>query len=195
MDERKLVLPLDLQFFAEGDEVVNPQQNEQPTQQQVQENVQQINDGKKFTQEDLNRINIKGKNDELKRILKATGFETEEALINHLAKVKDYDDKASKVAEYEAKAVKETYLTEIRKNNVADEYIETIYVAVAPQENEKVEEYNKRVATYMETHKALLKVDTSNKFFNTNIGYQGNQYAGNQSLSIANAIKQKQGIK
>ena len=46
----------------------------------------------------------------------------------------------------------------------------------------------------METHKALLKVDTSNKFFNTNIGYQGNQYA-NQSLSIANAIKQKQGIK
>lgn len=192
MDAKKLVLPLDLQFFAEGDEVDNPTQNtEQPTQPQQP----QVNDGKKFTQEDLNRINIKGKNDELKRILKATGFETEEALINHLAKVKDYDDKASKVAEYEAKAVKETYLAEIRKNNVADEYIETIYVAVAPQENEKVEEYNKRVATYMETHKALLKVDTSNKFFNTNIGYQGNQYAGNQSLSIANAIKQKQGIK
>lgn len=191
MDERKLVLPLDLQFFAEGDEVENPTQTNEPTQPQQT----QTNDGKKFTQEDLNRINIKGKNDELKRILKATGFETEEALINHLAKVKDYDDKASKVAEYEARAVKETYLAEIRKNNVADEYIETIYVAVAPQENEKVEEYNKRVATYMETHKALLKVDTSNKFFNTNIGYQGNQYAGNQSLSIANAIKQKQGIK
>lgn len=191
MDAKKLVLPLDLQFFAEGDEVENPTQTNEPTQPQLS----QGNDGKKFTQEDLNRINIKGKNDELKRILKATGFETEEALINHLAKVKDYDDKASKVAEYEAKAVKETYLTEIRKNNVADEYIETIYVAVAPQENEKVEEYNKRVATYMETHKALLKVDTSNKFFNTNIGYQGNQYAGNQSLSIANAIKQKQGIK
>ena len=191
MDAKKLVLPLDLQFFAEGDEVDNPTQITEPTQPQQP----QVNDGKKFTQEDLNRINIKGKNDELKRILKATGFETEEALINHLAKVKDYDDKASKVAEYEAKAVKETYLTEIRKNNVADEYIETIYVAVAPQENEKVEEYNKRVATYMETHKALLKVDTSNKFFNTNIGYQGNQYAGNQSLSIANAIKQKQGIK
>ena len=191
MDERKLVLPLDLQFFAEGDEVDNPTQTNEPNQPQQP----QVNDGKKFTQEDLNRINIKGKNDELKRILKATGFETEEALINHLAKVKDYDDKASKVAEYEAKAVKETYLAEIRKNNVADEYIETIYVAVAPQENEKVEEYNKRVATYMETHKALLKVDTSNKFFNTNIGYQGNQYAGNQSLSIANAIKLKQGIK
>jgi DNA-directed RNA polymerase beta subunit len=191
MDERKLVLPLDLQFFAEGDEVDNPTQTTEPTQPQQP----QVDNGKKFTQEDLNRINIKGKNDELKRILKATGFETEEALINHLAKVKDYDDKASKVAEYEAKAVKENYLTEIRKNNVADEYIETIYVAVAPQENEKVEEYNKRVATYMETHKALLKVDTSNKFFNTNIGYQGNQYAGNQSLSIANAIKQKQGIK
>lgn len=191
MDERKLLLPLDLQFFAEGDEVDNPPQTNEPNQPQQP----QVNDGKKFTQEDLNRINIKGKTDELKRILKATGFETEEALINHLAKVKDYDDKASKVAEYEARAVKETYLAEIRKNNVADEYIETIYVAVAPQENEKVEEYNKRVATYMETHKALLKVDTSNKFFNTNIGYQGNQYTGNQSLSIADAIKQQQGIK
>lgn len=189
MEERKMVLPLDLQFFADGDPEPIPAQPTEPTEPTPKD------DGKKFTQEDLNRINIKGKNDELKRILKATGFETEEALINHLAKVKDYDDKASKVAEYEAKAVKETYLAEIRKNNVADEYIETIYVAVAPQENEKVEEYNKRVATYMETHKALLKVDTSNKFFNTNIGYQGNQYAGNQSLSIANAIKQKQGIK
>ena len=192
MEEKKLVLPLNLQFFTNGNEAEIPPQN---TEQIFEPQQPQVDNGKKFTQEDLNRINIKGKNDELKRILKATGFETEEALINHLAKVKDYDDKASKVAEYEAKAVKETYLTEIRKNNVADEYIETIYVAVAPQENEKVEDYNKRVATYMETHKALLKVDTSNKFFNTNIGYQGNQYAGNQSLSIANAIKQKQGIK
>lgn len=191
MDAKKLVLPLDLQFFAEGDEVDNPTQTNEPTQPQQP----QVNDGKRFTQEDLNRINIKGKADELKRILKVTGFETEEALINHLTKVKDYDEKVAKITEYEAKAVKETYLAEIRKNNVADEYIETIYVAVAPQENEKVEEYNKRVATYMETHKALLKVDTSNKFFNTNIGYQGNQYAGNQSLSIANAIKLKQGIK
>ena len=195
MDAKKLVLPLDLQFFADGNEVVNPQQIEQPTQPQVQETAQQINDGKKFTQEDLNRINIKGKNDELKRILKATGFETEEALLNHLTKVKDYDEKVAKVTEYETKALKETYLSEIRKNNVADEYIETIYVAVAPQENEKVEDYNKRVATYMETHKALLKVDNSNKFFNTNYNYQGQQYQGNSNLSIAGAIKQKQGIR
>ena len=65
MDAKKLVLSLDLQFFAEDNEVGNPQQNEQPNQQQqVQETAQQINDGKKFTQEDLNRINIKGKNDE-----------------------------------------------------------------------------------------------------------------------------------
>lgn len=190
MDAKKLVLPLDLQFFAEGDEVENPQQTNEPTQPQQP----QVNDGKKFTQEDLNRINIKGKNDELKRILKATGFETEEALINHLSKVKDYDEKVAKVTEYEAKALKETYLAEIRKNNVADEYIETIYLANQPQENEKVEEYNKRIATYMESHKALLKVD-NNKFFNTNFGYQGNQYQGNQPLTIANAIKQKQGIK
>ena len=47
----------------------------------------------------------------------------------------------------------------------------------------------------METHKALLKVDNSNKFFNTNYNYQGQQYNGNQNLSIAGAIKQKQGIR
>lgn len=190
MDAKFKGLPLDLQFFAEGDPVENPPQPTEPTEVPPQPK----EDGKKFTQEDLNRINIKGKNDELKRILKATGFETEEALINHLAKVKDYDEKSSKVAEYEAKAVKETYLSEIRKNNVADEYIENVYLAVAPQENEKVEDYNKRVATYMETHKALLKVDNSNKFFNTNYRYQGQQ-TQNAPLSIADAIKQKQGLK
>lgn len=196
MDVKKLVLPLDLQFFAEGNEVDNPQQINEPNPQNNTALKTEPQDGKKFTQEDLNRINIKGKNDELKRILKATGFETEEALINHLAKVKDYDEKVAKVNEYEAKAVKETYLAEIRKNNVADEYVETIYLAVAPQEKEKVEDYNKRVATYMDSHKALLKVDTSNKFFNTNLGYQGKQYQGNNSsLSIADAIKQQQGIK
>ena len=30
MDAKKLVLPLDLQFFAEGDEVDNPTQNTEP---------------------------------------------------------------------------------------------------------------------------------------------------------------------
>ena len=98
MDAKFKLLPLDLQFFAEGDPVDNPPQpkDQNPT-----------DDGKRFTQEDLNRINIKGKNDELKRILKATGFETEEALIAHLTKVKDYDEKSKKVAEYEAKAIKD----------------------------------------------------------------------------------------
>lgn len=184
MDAKFKRLPLDLQFFAEGDPVENPPQpngNEVPP----------ANDGKKFTQEDLNRINIKGKQDELKRILKATGFETEEALINHLTKVKDYDEKVAKVNEYEAKALKDTYLTEIRKNNVADEYIDTVYVQVAPQENEKVEDYNKRVATYMETHKALLKVEQGSKFFNTNYDYRGQQHQGNETLSLGDAIKNK----
>ena len=49
---------------------------------------QQVNDGKKFTQEDLNRINIKGKNDELKRILKQQDLKLKKHLFNHLAKVK-----------------------------------------------------------------------------------------------------------
>lgn len=188
MDEKKLVLPLDLQFFAEGDPVDNPPQ---PNDVELTPN----DNGKKFTQEDLNRINIKGKNDELKRILKATGFESEQALIDHLTKVKDYDEKNAKVQEYEAKAIKETYLSEIRKNNVADEYIETVYVALTPTENEKVEDYNKRVATYMETHKALMKIDTSTKYFNTNYNYQGNQYQSNQNMSIGNAIKEQFNLK
>ena len=186
MDAKFKALPLDLQFFAEGDPVENPPQQKEsnPT-----------DDGKRFTQEDLNRINIKGKNDELKRILKATGFETEEALIAHLTKVKDYDEKSKKVAEYEAKAIKDTYLAEIRKNNVADEYIDTVYVAVAPSENEKVEDYNKRVATYMESHKALMKVSQSDKYFDSNFGYRGTQYQGNEPLSLNGAIKEKMGKK
>ena len=184
MDAKIKVLPLDLQFFAEGDPVDNPPQTNE-------NDVPPTNDGKKFTQEDLNRINIKGKNDELKRILKATGFETEEALINHLAKVKDYDEKVAKVTEYEAKALKDTYLAEIKKNNVAEEYVETVYVAVAPTENEKVEDYNKRVATYMETHKALMKVEQGNKFFDTNFGYRGQHHQGTETLSLGDAIKNK----
>lgn len=186
MDAKFKLLPLDLQFFAEGDPVDNPPQpkDQNPT-----------DDGKKFTQEDLNRINIKGKNDELKRILKATGFETEEALIAHLTKVKDYDEKSKKVAEYEAKAIKDTYLAEIRKNNVSDEYVDTVYVAVAPTENEKVEDYNKRVATYMESHKALLKVSQSDKYFDSNYGYRGIQHQGNEPLSLNGAIKEKMGRK
>ena len=186
MDAKFKLLPLDLQFFAEGDPVDNPPQpkDQNPT-----------DDGKRFTQEDLNRINIKGKNDELKRILKATGFETEEALIAHLTKVKDYDEKSKKVAEYEAKAIKDTYLAEIRKNNVADEYVDTVYVAVTPTENEKVEDYNKRVATYMEYHKALLKVSQSDKYFDSNYGYRGIQHQGNEPLSLNGAIKEKMGRK
>ena len=186
MDAKFKVLPLDLQFFAEGDPVDNPPQpkDQNPT-----------DDGKRFTQEDLNRINIKGKNDELKRILKATGFETEEALIAHLTKVKDYDEKSKKVAEYEAKAIKDTYLAEIRKNNVADEYVDTVYVAVTPTENEKVEDYNKRVATYMESHKALLKVSQSDKYFDSNYGYRGVQHQSNEPLSLNGAIKEKMGRK
>ena len=186
MDAKFKVLPLDLQFFAEGDPVDNPPQPKEPN---------PVDDGKKFTQEDLNRINIKGKNDELKRILKATGFETEEALIAHLTKVKDYDEKSKKVAEYEAKAIKDTYLAEIRKNNVADEYIDTVYVAVSPTENEKVEEYNKRVATYMESHKALMKVSQSDKYFDSNYGYRGVEHQGNEPLSLNGAIKEKMGRK
>ena len=186
MDAKFKVLPLDLQFFAEGDPVDNPPQpkDQNPT-----------DDGKRFTQEDLNRINIKGKNDELKRILKATGFETEEALIAHLTKVKDYDEKSKKVAEYEAKAIKDTYLAEIRKNNVADEYVDTVYVAVTPTENEKVEDYNKRVATYMESHKALMKVSQSDKYFDSNYGYRGIQHQDNEPLSLNGAIKEKMGRK
>ena len=186
MDAKFKVLPLDLQFFAEGDPVDNPPQpkDQNPT-----------DDEKRFTQEDLNRINIKGKNDELKRILKATDFETEEALIAHLTKVKDYDEKSKKVAEYAAKAIKDTYLAEIRKNNVADEYIDTVYVAVAPNENEKVEDYNKRVATYMESHKALLKVSQSDKYFDSNYGYRGVQHQDNEPLSLNGAIKEKMGRK
>ena len=186
MDAKFKLLPLDLQFFAEGDPVDNPPQpkDQNPT-----------DDGKRFTQEDLNRINIKGKNDELKRILKATGFETEEALIAHLTKVKDYDEKSKKVAEYEAKAIKDTYLAEIRKNNVADEYIDTVYVAVAPTENEKVEDYNKRVATYMESHKALMKVSQSDKYFDSNYGYRGIQHQDSEPLSLNGAIKEKMGRK
>lgn len=186
MDAKFKVLPLDLQFFAEGDPVDNPPQPKEPN---------PTDDGKKFTQEDLNRINIKGKNDELKRILKATGFETEEALIAHLTKVKDYDEKSKKVAEYEAKAIKDTYLAEIRKNNVADEYVDTVYVAVTPTENEKVEDYNKRVATYMESHKALMKVSQSDKYFDSNYGYRGIQHQGNEPLSLNGAIKEKMGRK
>ena len=186
MDAKFKVLPLDLQFFAEGDPVDNPPQPKEPN---------PTDDGKRFTQEDLNRINIKGKNDELKRILKATGFETEEALIAHLTKVKDYDEKSKKVAEYEAKAIKDTYLAEIRKNNVADEYIDTVYVAVAPTENEKVEDYNKRVATYMESHKALMKVSQSDKYFDSNYGYRGIQHQDNEPLSLNGAIKEKMGRK
>lgn len=186
MDAKFKVLLLDLQFFAEGDPVDNPPQPKEPN---------PIDDGKKFTQEDLNRINIKGKNDELKRILKATGFETEEALIAHLTKVKDYDEKSKKVAEYEAKAIKDTYLAEIRKNNVADEYVDTVYVAVAPTENEKVEDYNKRVATYMESHKALMKVGQSDKYFDSNYGYRGIQHQDNEPLSLNGAIKEKMGRK
>lgn len=188
MDEKKLVLTLDLQFFAEGDPVENPPQPKETE-------VPPIEDGKKFTQEDLNRINIKGKTDELKRILKVTGFESEEALVNHLSKVKDYDEKVAKVQEYEAKELKETYLAEIRKNNVADEYIETVYLAVAPLENEKVEDYNKRVATYMESHKALMKVSQSDKYFDSNFGYRGIQHQGNEPLSLNGAIKEKMGKK
>ena len=186
MDAKFKLLPLDLQFFAEGETVDNPPQPKEPN---------PTDDGKKFTQEDLNRINIKGKNDELKRILKATGFETEEALIAHLTKVKDYDEKSKKVAEYEAKAIKDTYLAEIRKNNVADEYVDTVYVAVAPTENEKVEDYNKRVATYMESHKALMKVSQSDKYFDSNYGYRGVQHHDNEPLSLNGAIKEKMGRK
>ena len=96
MDEIKLVLPLDLQFFAEGDHVENPPQPKETE-------VPPADDGKKFTQEDLNRINIKGKEAELKRILKVTGFESEEKLLEHLGKTKDYDDKVAKIVEEKEK--------------------------------------------------------------------------------------------
>lgn len=183
MDEKNFVLSLDLQFFAEDDPEPNPAQPNEPNPQ---------NDGKKFTQEDLNRVNIKGKNDELKRILKATNFESEEALIAHLTKVKDYDEKVAKITEYEAKELKETYLAEIRKSNVADEYIETVYLALQPTENEKVGDYNGRVSKYLESHKALLKVNTANKFFNTDLGYNGKQNVdGNSILSLGAEIKAK----
>lgn len=181
MDEIKLVLPLDLQFFAEGDPVDNPPQTKETE-------VPPTDDGKKFTQEDLNRINIKGKEAELKRILKATGFESEEKLLEHLGKTKDYDDKVAKIVEYEQRERKNSYVSEIRKNNVADEYLEVVYTANIPTENEKVEDYNKRIATYLENHKALLKVDNANKVVNSNFGYTGNSYQGSGILDLKDAL-------
>lgn len=179
-------LPLDLQIFSEGEQDETPSSVEEVEQTPK-------NEGKKFTQEDLNKINIKGKQDELKRILKATGFESEEALLAHLTKVKDYDEKVGKIQEYESKALKDTYLKEIQNNNVADEYVETIYLAVQPTENEKVEDYNKRVGQYLESHKAFLKVNNSNRFFNTDYGYNGNTYNDNPNgyVSLGDALKQK----
>lgn len=182
METKIKTLPLDLQIFAEGDEGETPT----PT---TTEPLPK-DDGKKFTQEDLNRIHIKGKQDELKRILKATGFEGEEALLKHLEKVKDYDEKVGKIQEYEAKALKETYLAEIRKNNASDEYVETIYLAVQPNENEKTEDYNKRISQYLDGHKAFLKVNNSNRFFDSNYGYSGNAHT-NSNLSLNEALKQK----
>lgn len=178
-------LPLDLQIFAEGEESETPSLEEKEEIQVPKET------GKKFTQEDLNKINIKGKQDELKRILKATGFESEEALLNHLTKVKDYDEKVGKIQEYEAKALKETYLAEIRKNNADDEYVETIYLANQPLENEKTEDYNKRIGQYLENHKAFLKINTTNKFIHSDFGYNGRAYDDNSSFSLEDAIKNK----
>lgn len=178
-------MPLDLQIFAEGD------QDDTPSSTEETEQVLPKNEGRKFTQEDLNKINIKGKQDELKRILKATGFESEEALLNHLTKVKDYDEKVGKIQEYEAKELKETYLAEIRKNNASDEYVETIYLSVQPTENEKTEDYNKRIAQYLDGHKAFLKVNTSNKFFDSNYGYTGNAHTDSNNLSLGEALKLK----
>lgn len=179
-------MPLDLQIFSEGDQGATPVPS-------VEETSLPKDEGKKFTQEDLNKINIKGKQDELKRILKATGFESEEALLAHLTKVKDYDEKVGKIQEYESKALKDTYLKEIQNNNVADEYVETIYLAVQPEENEKVDDYNKRIGQYLETHKAFLKVNNANKFFNTDYGYNGNTHndSSNGYLSLGDALKQK----
>ena len=192
MDEKFKRLSLNLQFFGDDDPPAdNPPANENGNNNNNNNNNNEV--VKRFTQEDLNRINIKGKNDELKRILKVTGFESEEALVNHLAKVKDYDEQVKCVNEYKAKEVKNTYLSEIRKNNVADEYVDTIYLAVPPLENEKVEDYNKRVSTYLEGHKAFLKVENGSKFFNSNYGYNGTQYngSGNQVLNLADAVKEK----
>lgn len=193
MDEKKLkLIGLDLQLFADPNSG-NPTENEDDGKEKGKENeIENKNLEKKFTQEDLNRINIKGKEESKKAIYKILGISNDEELQSLTEKLKNYDSQKAELENYKAKEVKDSYLNEIRRNNIADEYVETVYYAVQPKENEKVEDYNNRVEEYIKTHKMLLK-QPSGKNFGFNYDYSGNAHQEKNNVGLRDALKMKYG--
>ena len=190
----KLPLKLDLQFFAEDP-------NPDPNQQQQGQQQNDPNAEKKFTQEDLNRINIKGKEDGKKAVYKALGVNTDDEFNALLETNKANGEKAGKVAdlekkvaELEAEKLKNTYLTEIRRSNVSDEYVEVVYSTVLPIKDEKPEAYSVRINDYLKTRPALLKAAQGTQYFNTNANY-GGKPANKEPVNLQDALQERFGKK
>ena len=187
----KLKLKLNLQFFAEGDPNPdpNPKQNPSPI------------DEKKFTQEDLNRINIKGKEDGKKAVYKLLGVTTDDEFNAFLETNKANGEKAGKYADLEkenaelkAEKLKNTYLTEIRRSNVSDEYVDVVYSSLLPQDKETPEAYSVRLAEYLKARPALIKVPAGTQYFNTNNNYRGGT-PRQEPASLHDAIAEAYGKK
>ena len=123
---------------------------------------------KTFTQDEVNTMIANRLSKSEKSIYSKLGISGKDELESLIAKLTDYDtvktshnELLEKVTRLENEKSKTQYMRAIEKADVDEEVMELVYTKVAPNKDEKVEDYTKRVQDYLKSHPNFIKGTTS----------------------------------
>lgn len=189
MDEKKFMFDLkNLQLFNDNNHDENPSSD-----QKVDNGNNQQQNGqtpKTFTQEEVNEMIVSRLSRENAKWLKLLGVEKKEdveALVNNAkahgelkaqfdALTKERDDLVLEKTNASYKRVAEKYTDEV----------DYVFSKVAPEKDEKIEDYEKRVSEFLNEHPSFLKSDQNGKGkISSTIIYQNQRNAKVESLKSA----------
>ena len=133
---------------------------------------------KTFTQDEVNTMISNRLTKSEKSIYSKLGISSKEELESLVAKLSDYDtmktnhtELLDKVTRLESEKSKSQYMRVIEKANVDEEVMDLVYTKVAPNKDEKVDDYAKRVQDYLNAHTNFIKGGTST--INTSVDLSG----------------------
>jgi len=104
--EKRTFLPLNLQFFADGEGQTEPNQEQANQQDEGAGQTQETHEEKTFTQDELNSFLANEKKDTQSKLLKQLGYDDVNAAKEGLKKLKEMEDAQKSEAEKQADALK-----------------------------------------------------------------------------------------
>lgn len=187
MDEKKFMFDLkNLQIFNDG----KPDGSPTPGTDEGKEKKEPTPTPKTFTQEEVNEMIVSRLSRENAKWLKLLGVEKKEdveALVNNAKAHGELKAQFDELTKERDELVLEK--TNASYKRVAEKYtdeVDYVFSKVAPEKDEKIEDYEKRVSEFLNEHPSFLKSDKNGKAkISSTIIYQNQGNAKVESLKSA----------